>query len=146
MAIRGRSAPVKRRPVRSGLSMSTIVGGVVAALPRQQVRAESGAWHWAFMKLRDRHVKDLPELQGLEFSRRAGVWPISERLEKTFQVIDLSGAGSTLNPTLVVRHFKPARLKHALAGTLASREVDWTALGKELQELLDGAPSKPSSE
>jgi hypothetical protein len=126
-----------------------VVGGILANLPNNRVRAESGKWHWAFMKLRERHRDDVPELAELEFSRRPGVWPISERLERIFQVIDMAGTGSTLNPTLVVRQFsgpQKARLRKVLGDSLGDRKGKLSVLGQELQKLLEDAPSIPPGE
>jgi hypothetical protein len=130
-------------------NLTAVVSGAIANLPSESLRAESGKWHWAFMKLRDQHKKDFPELSQLEFSRPAGVWPISERLERIFQVIDMAGSASTLNPTLVERQFSLAQkagLKQTWADSLKEREPALLELGRELQELLKHAPTIPTGE
>lgn len=135
------------KPFSTGLT--AIVGGIVAYLPKEQLEAESGKWHWAFMQLREHHKAELPELKSLEFSRRDGVWPISERLERIFQVIDMAGSGSTLNPNLLVRQFsalQKERLKHALEDSLKEKETILQELGEELQKLLEDAPPTPPAE
>ena len=136
---------VESGTIRQG-GVTAVVGGIVAHLPKKRVRAPSGAWHWAFKELRDRHLEDAPELRTLEFYERAGVWPVSEKLERILQIIDMAGTGSTLNPALLVRQFDKAqkdRLKRRLAPRLKNREQLLTVLAEELQRFLDNAPSTP---
>ena len=130
-------------PLQAGLT--AIVAGIVSSLPKNQVSAPSGAWHWAFLQLRERHRNEFPELGELEFLRSTGSWPVSERLERILQVVDMAGGGSTLNPALVVRQFDKSqkrKLKTALASRLVGRRTAIAALGRELQELLDNAPAR----
>lgn len=119
--------------------LTAVVGAIIAYLPSRRVQAPSGRWHQAFMELRDRYSDELPELRGLEFTRRAGVPPVSERLENILQVLDIGGTSSTLNPTLVVRQFdatQKARLKKGLGPLVKNREPVVRRLGKELGVLL----------
>jgi len=135
------------RPVQRGspAGLTAVVAGIVSSLPKNRVSAPSGAWHWAFLQLRERHKDRFPELGQLEFLRSPGSWPVSERLERIFQVVDMAGGGSTLNPALVVRQFDKSqkqKLKAVLASRLGGRQAAIAALGRELQELLDSAPAR----
>lgn len=123
-----------------------VVAGIIAFLPNKRISASSGAWHWAFMQLRDKHSSDVPELCELEFAKRSAVWPISERLERILQIIDIAGGSSTLNPNLVVRQFdksQKAKLKSRLTPRLKNRKNLMAELGRELQQFLNNAPPNP---
>jgi hypothetical protein len=128
--------------------VTALVAGIIAELPKTRVSVPSGSWHWAFLQLRDRHRSDVPELNELEFDVRPGVSPVSERLEHILQVIDMGGAGSTLNPALLVRQFdtdQQRRLRDQFSRRLRGRRKTLQMLAKELQELLEHAPSRSTA-
>lgn len=125
-------------------SVTAVVAGIIASLPESQISAPAGAWHWAFLQLRDRHGQAVPELRKLEFIKNPGSFPVSERLEGILQMIDIAGTGSTLNPTLMVRQFdktQKERLKRRVAGRIKGRRTLIRGLGKELRDLLQDAPT-----
>ena len=133
--------PGQTRPV----GLTALIAGIVASLPKKQISAPSGAWHSAFLQLRERHRIDVPELKQLEFDIRPGVSPVSERLENILQVIDMGGAGSTLNPALLVRQFDDSqkrRVKKQFSRKLRGRAHQLRQLANELQELLESAPAR----
>ncbi len=140
--------PTVTAPPTTQSGLTALIAGIVASLPNKRVRAPSGAWHWAFKRLRDEYTDQLPEFRQLEFVTRPGVWPVSERLERILQIIDMAGSGSTLNPTLLVREFSKAqkgRLSKRVRPRLAARQALVEQLGKELRDLLKRAPASPAT-
>ena len=130
--------------------LTAVVAAIIANLDEDRVEAPSGAWHWAFKKLRDEHASRWPQLKldELEFSQAPGVWPISESLERIFQFIDMAGFSSNLNWKLRVRQFdlgKRDQLKQRFEPILGDENKERIVeLSRALTKLLSAVPERPA--
>lgn len=112
------------------IGVTAFVTGIITRLP-DRVQASTGVWHWAFMRLRDVHASEFPELAELEFSKKPNVWPVSERLDRIFQIIEIAG-GSTNDGK--------NKLRDRTKTTFQDRQPFIQQLTEELAEIIDSAP------